>query len=213
MTLGQSTRTFGQLSKAVQRGFGDESGVQLEEPDILAFANDGLMEIVAENAILKARSTANSVINQREYTFPDAKISRVEFIHYAGRLLPNVPFADAQEKLIAYDPAQQQVGTPQWWYSYGETFWLWPAPDEVASVELFFVRYPDVLTGDSGQLLGVPDKWFNPLLDYMLKRAYEMDQDWPAAQAKESQFRAALNSQAEEESQSQFGTFPVIREV
>jgi hypothetical protein len=208
-----ATRTFGELRRAVQRGFGDESGVQLEDQDVIDFANDGLTEIVTENAVIKARSTSSTVSGQGEYTFPDVQIARVEYIHLAGRILQSVSFPDAQERLGQIDPDLTQTGAPQFWYSYGETFWLWPTPTDVAALEIFFVAYPERLTGAQDQIIGLPDKWFNPLVDFVLKKAYEMDQDWQAAQVKEGQFKAALMSQAEEESQSQFGSFPVIREV
>jgi len=213
MSLLPSTRTFGELSRAVQRAFGDESGVQLEDQDIIDFANQGLTEIVAENAILKTRGQITTTPGQREYTFPDIKIARIEFLHHDKVLLPAVPFQDAQERLLEIDRNQDAEGTPQWWYSYGDTFWLWPTPVDSKTVEVFFVRYPDTLSGDLEQTLGVPDKWFNPLRDYILKQAYEMDQDWEAAGVKNQQFQQALQSQAEEESQSQFGEFPTIREV
>jgi hypothetical protein len=213
MGLYPSNRTFGELLRAVQRGFGDESGVQLEDQDVVDFANQGLMDIVSENGVLKARSTTPSTIGQREYTFPESQIARVEYIHYAGRMLPNMPFQEAQTKLGDFDPLQERTGTPQWWYSYGDTFWLWPTPTESAPVELFYVRYPTPLTSDPNQPIGVPDKWFNPLVAYVLTRAYEMDQDWQAAQVKDEQYKAALASQSEEESQQQWGAFPVIREV
>lgn len=213
MGLYPATRTFGELQRAAQRGFGDESGVQLEDQDIIDFANQGLTEIVTENAILKARATVASVIGTSVYTFPAQKIARVEYLHYGGRLLPNLQFQEAQDKLLEFDPQLEATGTPQYWYSYGDTFWLWPKPDAAESMELYYVRYPDVITGDAAQPLGVPDKWFNPLVDFVLKKAYEMDQDWQAAGIKDTQFKAALVSQSEEESQSQFGAFPVIREV
>lgn len=209
MPMWPTTRTFTDLKRVVQRAFGDESGTQLEMQDIIDFANEGVMAINEENGILKSRSTAASVEGQREYTFPDANISRVESILYASRYLPNMPFQDAQERLGEDD----QSGTPQCWFSFGPTFWLWPTPTDGGQIEIFFVRNPDKITGDPEELLPVPDRWFNALRDYILQRAYEMDQDWQAAQVKGEQFQGALNSFSEEESRSQDNEFPVIRDV
>lgn len=208
-----STRTFAELRRSVMRSFGDEAGVQLESQDIIDLANQGQTEIVVENSILKTRSTAESVPHQSEYTFPDMPIARVESITYGGRLLPNIPFQDAQAKLLEVDALQVTEGAPLWWYSYGNTFWLWPRPTEAAVVEVFHVAMPEKLTGSEVQVLSVPDKWFNALVDYIVQRAFEMDNDWEAASVKASQFKAALQSQSEEESQSQWSAFPVVREV
>ncbi len=208
-----ATRTFAELRRAVTRSFGDEAGVQLESQDIIDFANQGQTEIVVENAILKTRSTASSVIGQSEYAFPDMAIARVESITYGGRLLPNIPFQDAQAKLLEIDAEQVQEGTPVWWYSYGNSFWLWPRPTSSETIEVFHVAMPEKLTGSESQVLSVPDKWFNALVDYVVQRAFEMDNDWEAAGRKAEQFQAALRSQSEEESQSQWAAFPVVREV
>jgi len=208
-----STRTFAELRRAVMRAFGDEAGVQLESQDIIDFANQGQTEIVVENSILKTRSLAQSIPGQSEYTFPDMPIARVESITYDGRLLPNIPFQDAQAKILAIDADQIQEGTPVWWYSYGNTFWMWPRPTQAAQIEVFHVAMPEKLTGSEAQVLSVPDKWFNALVDYVVQRAFEMDNDWEAASVKAGQFKAALQSQAEEESQSQWSAFPVVREV
>lgn len=208
-----TTRTFSELRRTVMRAFGDEAGVQLESQDIIDFANQGQTEIVVENAILKTISTTQSIPGQSEYTFPDMAIARVESITYGGRLLPNIPFQDAQAKLLEIDAQQVQEGNPQWWYSYGPQFWVWPRPTVAEELRIFHVAMPDKLTGNEAQVLSVPDKWFNALVDYVVARAFEMDNDWQAAETKTAQFRAALQSQSEEESQSQWGSFPVVREV
>lgn len=211
--LHPTTRTFSELRRAVMRSFGDEAGVQLESQDIIDFANQGQVEIVVENAILKTISNAESVPGQSEYTFPDMPIARIESITYGGRLLPNIPFQDAQAKLLEIDAEQRQEGSPLWWYSYGNRFWLWPRPVQADTIQVYHVSMPEKLTGSESQELSVPDKWFNALIDYVIQRAFEMDNDWEAAQVKANQFKAALQSQSEEESQSQWASFPVVREV
>lgn len=213
MSIGPSTKTFADLKREVQRAFGDESGVQLETQDIVDFANNGLNAINDENGILKSRSTTSAIDGQREYTFPSLSIARVDSIQYSGRYLPNLAFQEAQDRITEADPTGQQTGTPLYWFSYGETFWLWPTPNDGGTIELFYVRTPEALNGALDQLLGIPDKWFNALRDYVLQRAYEMDQDWQAAQAKGEQFQAALSSFSQEENQAQWSTFPVVREV
>ncbi len=69
------------------------------------------------------------------------------------------------------------MGTPQLWYEWDGEFTFWPKPDAVKNITLYFTAYPDELTGITTQLLSVPDKFYNAVVDYVLMKCYEMDED------------------------------------
>lgn len=213
MALRPSTRTFGALALDIKRIFGDESGVQLDDSDIQRWANSAQMEIVTSNKAIKARSTSLSVVGQATYTFPDVQIQQVASLHYDNMRLENVPFAEAERYVMSYDPEQIETGTPRIWYEWDGEFTVWPKPDDVKTFTLYFTAYPDELTGDTAQALSVPDKFYNAVVDYILSKAYEMDEDMQASGMAEQRFRAALEGQMEDERQAQHMTYPVILEV
>lgn len=213
MTLRPATKTYAELALNVKRIFGDESGVQLSDTDLLRWANEAQTEIANNNKALKAKSTAASVAGQAGYTFPTERILQVESIHYNNRMIPNMPFASAEAKLFELDPDRTQQGTPELWYEWGGEFTLWPKPDVVGSITIYFTAAPPVLTGAPGELLGLPDKFYNAIVQYVLSQAYAMDEDFNASQLAESRFKAAIDPTAEEERQAANMTYPVIQEV
>lgn len=213
MTLRPSTRTYGTVKRAVKRTFGDEAGVQLEDADILQWANDAQQAINSKNKIFKAKSTTLSVPGQADYDFPVELIQQVESLTYNGRPITPVEMAEAQARIQAGDPHGTAYGVPVCWYEWAGKFTLYPAPDEAKEIALYFTRYPTPLTGSDEQVLDVPDKYYQAVVDYILWKCYEMDEDWNGAQLKEGHFRGALEEQAEEEREVAHMTYPVIQEL
>lgn len=213
MSLRPSTKTFGTLVQEIKRIFGDESGVQLDNLDIQRWANAAQMEIVTNNKAIKAKATLPTVVGTSTYTFPAVKIQQIEALHYDNVRLENLPFAEAERFIISQDPAQEQQGTPAFWYEWDGDLTLWPKPDAVKNLTLYFTAYPDELTGDTSQFLSVADKFYNAVVDYCLSKCYEMDEDMQASQLAEQRFRAALEGQMEDERQAQNMVYPVILET
>lgn len=213
MSLRPSTKTFGGLVLDIKRIFGDESGVQLDNADIQRWANAAQQEIVTNNKAIKAKANLATVIGTSTYDFPAVKIQQIEALHYDNVRLENLPFAEAERIIISNDPSQTEQGTPVFWYEWDGEITVWPKPDAVKNLTLYFTAYPEELTGDTGQTLGVPDKFYNAVVDYVLSKCYEMDEDMQSSQMAEQRFRAALENQMEDERQAQHMTYPVIMDV
>lgn len=212
MTLRPSTRTYAQVLRAVRRTFGDEAGVQIEGDDILQWANDAQQAINTKNKIFKAKATTSSVAGQSSYQFPDQRIQQVESLLFDGSPISPVEMPTAQNTIQASDPQNEERGVPSAWFEWGGEFTLYPTPDAVKTITIYYTRYPTPLTGADNQLLDVPDKYYQAVVDYILWKCYELDEDWNGAQAKENQFRGALEEQAEEERESAHLLYPVIQE-
>jgi|TARA_R100000482_G_scaffold124710_2_gene78542 hypothetical protein len=213
MPLRPSTRTLGDLTQNVKRIFGDEAGVQLDNADITRWVNDAQMEIVTSNKALKARSSISTVAGQASYTFPDVKIQQIASLHYDNAPIPNVPFAQAEQQILTQDPQQEEMGVPSFWYEWDGTLSLWPKPDAAAPLTLYYTAYPEEMSGSSDEFLGVPDKFYNSVVDYVLAKCYEMDEAFDASQLAEQRFRTALEAQMEDERQAAHMVYPVIQEV
>lgn len=194
---------------SVKRQFGDEAGVQLEDDDIIRWINDAQNTIDNRNRVLKATSTAASIPGQQDYTFPDADILQIESITYNNVLIPDVPFAVAQERMSRLDPQLTQTGTPQFWYMWAGHFTFWPIPDAAMNITLYYTRKPDVVT-QATDLLSVPDKYFEVVVAYVMQQAYELDEDWQAVAAKQQQVENQINLFGEEERTAQNMTYETI---
>lgn len=212
MPLRPTTRTLGNVKRAVRRIFGDESSVQINDTDLTNWANEAQTQIVEKNHNLKAVAESPAIPGQAEYTFPDPKIAQVEALLYDGKRLKNVEMPTALNDILGTDPHQDDQGTPTAWYEWAGRFVLYPKPAEPKMIRMYYTKYPEDLTQDS-QLLSVPNKYFQAVVDYCLWKAFELDEDWQAANIKENHFRVALEEQAEEERETENITYPIIQEV
>lgn len=209
MPYGASTRTVLEVMQAVKRQFGDESGVQLEDADIIRWVNDASDEINRRNKVLKATSLTSSVVDQQDYTFPTDRILQIESLHYAGSRLPNMPFAQAEDQIIGANTSATANGQPELWYEWGGKFSFWPRPSTVESITLYFTQRPARIT-TSVEVIPLPDKYFQDIVRYVLMQAYEMDEDWAASSAKQQQLDASIGEMGEEERTAQNMTYSTI---
>lgn len=213
MTLRPNTKTFQSLLIEVKRLFGDESGVQLEDTDIQRWANEAQMEIVNTNGPIKAKSSLPSVVGTAKYTFPAVKIQRIASLHYGNVMLPNMQMSEAERIIYGRDPQLVAAGAPELWFEWGGEFTLWPTPDSVQTIEIYYEAYPVELTGNPGQLLSVADKFYPSVVNYVMAKCYEMDEEPQMSQMAEGRFREALQAQLEDERQAQNMAYPVIQEI
>ena len=209
MTINKITRTLDDVKEAVKRQFGDESGVQITDNDIIRWVNDAQDVIVSKNKVLKAKSTSTSVAGQASYTFPNDNIHQVESIHFKGYRVPNMTFPEAEEHIFAADPLNVALGDPVLWYEWGGIFTFWPTPNSASNIDLYFTKRPTVM-GFNGGLLSLPDKYFPDIVRYVMQQAYEMDEDFQNSSAKMQQFEAGLNEKYDEERTAQNMTYETI---
>lgn len=208
-TFDPITRTVLDVIQAVKRQFGDESGVQIEEGDIIRWVNDAQDVIVARNKVIKARATLRTIGGEADYRFPTEDVHQVESLHVNGAYIPHVDFSTAERRILVEDPSRVSTGDPALWSDWGGRFILWPTPDKDSRIDLYFTKRPRKITS-SEELLGVPDKYYQDVVRFVLQNAYEMDEDYKASQMKREQFDESLLSMGEEERAGQHMSYHVI---
>lgn len=195
-----STKTVQDVWATVSRTFGDESGVQLAQADVIRWTNDAQDSVVNKNRILKARAFSWSIVGQAEYQYPSENIEQVESLWYDGQVLKGLSFTQAEQALVGID--RDTPGYPEWWTEWGGAFMLYPVPNDARQIVLFYTERPAPVATMSDPL-SVPDKYFQAVVQYALQQAYEMDEDWAASQAKGQQFDRLTDALGEEERTSQ----------
>lgn len=212
---GVPSKTVGDVLSAVQRQFGDESGVQVVQADVVRWINDGQYEIVKANRILKAKGTANSVVGQQTLDVSGLSIYQIESLHYNGVLLPNVAFAQAELQVSTADPLLDQGGMPTFWYEWAGQILFYPIPSEAVPVTVYYTVAPPTYAPNVSltQVLFVPDRYFSALVKFVMQMAYELDEDWEASQAKEKQFTTSLDDFSEDDRTAENMTYPRITVV
>lgn len=206
----QSTYKASDVAASIKRTFGDESGVQVIDSDIIRWINAAQLEIVDSNKILKGSATTLSVADQEAYSLTSLSILTINSIHYEGVKLAYKTFHEAEQYITSEDPTKLQRGTPEFWYEWAGEVMLYPIPAESdKAIKLYFLTIPAKITALTDDL-SVPDNYFNRVVEFVMANAYEMDENLGAYQAKYGQFRDNILNMSQNEEVSQVDTYSTI---
>lgn len=209
-TYGAPTKTLQHVMTLVKRKFGDESGVQITDNDIMGWVNDAQVYLNSRSDVLKAKATVASTPDQAAYVFSSLRIQQIESIHYDGRRIPNMGFSQAEETVSQSDPAGSVTDEmPILWYEWAETFTFWPAPTGGKDIDIYYTKMPTAVANPT-DLLSLPDDFFDDICNFVLQQAYELDEDWQAVTMKASQVQQSLDLRGEANRSAQEMTYPVV---
>lgn len=206
------TKTVQDVITRVKTQFGDNSGAQITDAVIIRWINDGQQEIVNNNPILKDVKLTNVVAGQAEYSFPADKVQYIEAIYVNGRPIRNLSPQGFREYILADDPDREAKSEiPDIWYERAGIITFYPTPEKsfTDGLKLEYVKMPaDVaLTTD---VLSIPDRYLNQIVNYCMVQALEYDENYAAAQAKNAQFRDGLDRLNYKENISQSDMYPTV---
>lgn len=208
-----------QIQSYVKRQFGDESGVQVTDEDIIRWINSGMRQIVLQNeSLLEKTSTANSVALQQVYSLP-VDLLNLKGIQYRESLttsyyvLKGYELTKFNQYIDGWDESSsnQTNGVP-FCYTVNEgQIIVHPTPDTAitAAFKIYYNRSPvEVVTAaDTPEL---PILYHESIVKYCLQQAYELDEDWDGVGNKEGQLAKELDLLRGREDWKIQESYPVI---
>ena len=211
MVMGLATKTVQDVITDVKRTFGDEAAIQITDTDIIRWTNAAQREILIQNRILRATGTTDIVANQSEYTLSGLDVVAIQSIHYDGRRIDPMSFQEAEEYINSGDPKKTQSSASMIWYEWGGVINLYPVPDTdiPAGLTIYYIKEPPAVT-DVGDVLSVPNSYYENVVQFVMSKAYELDEDTENSNFKLGQFKERLDMLAEQESQPSQYTYPRI---
>lgn len=200
MSLNTATYRVSDVQTHVKRQFGDESGVQINNSDILRWINMGQVEIATITRSMQAVATTSFTDGVFKYPLPSAAALEILAVTLDGAPIQGVEFSDAQANLVGNDPTRTQTGLPQYWYRWVNDLYFWPTPDATTTgvLEVYYLSVPEELNSES-DLLGVPDKFYEALIQYVMSKAYELDEDYEASKQARDLFNQRLGDNFDDE--------------
>lgn len=191
-----------EIIQRVKRSFGDESGVQLIDNDIITWINDASRQIAAQAELLQTRAAADLVQNQLIYDMPD-NLLNLRAVRVAGVRLTPMSMQEADDKFPGWDgnaPFVQETGVPLYWWPWDGQIYLYPLSDTstTAGITLYYSRIPVAVTStaDTPEL---PEQYHDHIFRYCMRMAYELDENIQAANFSEGLLKQGLDGLAEDE--------------
>lgn len=205
-----------ELETRVKRQFGDMAGTQITNDDIIRWANDAQRDIVMRNeTVLQTISATDAVAEQQEYAFPDDLLV-LRGIHYkrmdadpAFYKLRGMSFQEFDEYIDGWDGTAYGPSHPIVYMTYANTINLFPIPvsSGTGNIKIIYSRQPTDLVSDTDDI-DLPLAYHNAVVEYCLARAYELDEDWNAANVKETQYNTTVNLNKERENWGNHEAYP-----
>jgi hypothetical protein len=193
------------VSIRIKGQFGDTSGAQVADDAILRWINDGQREIVNHNFLLRGTKYTDVIKGQTDYTFPEDSVLAIEALYVGGYPINGVSIQQARDFVLTNDPEKVRSDeSASVWYERAGIVTIYPVPAENIpnGLKIEYLKTP-VNLATLYDTLGVPDRYFNELVNYVLAQAMEMDENFSAASVKMSQFRDGLNRLSYKENMNQ----------
>lgn len=211
--------TGNQIFARVKRQFGDEAGVQVTADDLIMWLNDAMREAVIQNGSVNLkRVTIASVAGDNTYTFPNAAdIASIHSVQY--RDSSSAPYVTLQfasnyqmDELFPGSQGSLVTGTPLFYTTDAAgDFKVYPSPS-MSEAAGFSVVYNSFFTeiDDLVETMTLSPRYYQYLLEYCLMKAYEMDENWEAADRKATFIQSTLNVLSSGDNDLNTSQYPVI---
>lgn len=209
---------LGDVKTRVKRQFGDDAGIQIQDADIVRWVNDAQREIANQNDdLLQVTAQTLVVAGQGSYTIPaDCRLLRQ--IKFNGLHLKALSLNDFNEYIDGLqNPANYSQGDPLVYNIWQQQFTVFPTPSQSSTVSngsatyftIYYLRNTVDVVNDTDNL-EFPNGYHNHIVEYCLSMAYELDENWGAAQQKQGQFNKGVAGLKERDNWPVREVYPTI---
>jgi len=193
----------------VKRTFGDESGAQITDDDIIRWTNDAQNEIAQAQKLFESTGVQTTVAGTADYYLPDTLID-LRAVYYDGRPLNYMSEQMFDEYIRKVnDGYETSDGEPTCYTSWGNKVSLYPSPAGSKQLKIHFICFPAPVTAITDSLT-LPMRYHNRILEAVLAHAYELDENFEGSQFKYQQFAGSLRDQAGDEEWDGKSAYPGI---
>jgi hypothetical protein len=216
--MGNGTMTVADIVIRVNRVFGDESAVQIQQADIIRWINDAQREAVMQHEnLLPKEGTLDTVANTATYTLPaDCFTLGAVYLRQSTSssyyMLRSFSRERMDSSIDGWQGPDYGTATPQV-YTRGAdgTITLFPTPDAsvTGGLRLSYSKYaPDVVNTTDD--ISIPAYYYGYVEQYCLMKAYEMDEDWESADKKAAFIQSTIDFNNNRDAWFGRGTYPTI---
>lgn len=189
----------GEIQTYIKRQFGDESGVQVTDTDIIRWINSAQKQIVLQNeSLLDKSATTDTVVGQQSYDLP-VDLLKLNGIKYRNSTtsayyrIMGYSLADFNERVDGWD-GSTEPGDPFCYTISEDKIKVFPIPNTaiIAGLKIYYNRKP-VTVASPSDTPELPELYHDTIIKFCLKEAYEIDEDWDAVSNKAQEFDREVN--------------------
>ena len=147
-------------------------------------------QLALETLCIENRFSTTTVIDQREYQYPDKAI-RIKRLEVNGEKMEPIDLRDDDTLTVRLSTTTER-GTPQYYAVFDNLIFLRPIPDAALSMLVFTFDRPDEIT-TSSQNLDVPERYHTAIQYFALSQMYAKDNNFSSAQYYEALWQTELN--------------------
>lgn len=201
----------------LRRTFGDESSVQVTDADITRWVNDGQREVVIMNPeLLEKIGFASTVQGQQDYSLPTDCSSIRTVLYQPGSStsyfkLLGQSLQEFDEYIDGWDGTIYGQSDPAVYCTFAGNIKLFPIPatSVTSGLKLYYYRNPVDVVVDA-DIIDLPLGYHSAIVEYCMKQAYELDEDWQSVGVKAGEFAASVSGQKTQEKDNKAETYQVI---
>lgn len=199
----------------VRSQFGDATGIQISDQDIYNWINDACRDIAYGANINQVKAIASVTAGQYDYTFPTDMLT-IFSVSYQGRQLKQLSVQERDKFLESADSSvvQGSEGIPGWYWVWNYTLTLYPTPQtsDISPAQSLLCYYTrnSVGVGAKTDVIDLPLPYLTNMIDRVLQRAYEKDENWQAAQIKQTVYQTDLIKLTEDSQDTNHEEYPHI---
>lgn len=187
------------IKRRVKRAFGDESGSQITDTDIIDWINDAQIEICRSNDVIQVIGTIATTINVGLYSLTAlADILKLVTVKYDGMTLKGMTQQEADEFISTYDQGVLGTGIPQYFWIFAGKITLYPVPSQVKNLSIYYIRKPLAVAIDA-DIPEIPVQYHTQIVDYCIARSRQQDNDVNGYLTKMTEFKGNVKESAIDE--------------
>jgi hypothetical protein len=186
---------------------GDSNGVWATDTICIIFLNDALREIARETLLLEGSiSTTGNAVRSGYDLASTLDLILIKRVTYDSVPLAMIEQEAVDRLLVSTTPDN----TPSAYYTYSNKVGFFPNPisGDTTAIAITYAKLHSAITA-TGNTVTVPDTWRTELINFIVARLHERNENWRAAELYAQKFRESLSAR-KYESQSRDDTFHVV---
>lgn len=208
-----------QMRDLVREGLGGLDEQDIGDPMVDRLLNLSFWEIVSKFPFEEKNTKFefSTVAAQEDYVIPTVinapsgltleAIQGLSVLDDEGKAFPLQRATEAWLE-TQYSTASTFRGRPEYYVRRNETIRLWPVPDDVYTLRIFYLRTLETMQYLSVEETGLPREWDELTVEGAITRGHYYNQDYNLAQQAENfrvmKIRTAQSTHAKEEEDSRF---------